>query len=515
MSGPHDSAEGAPRVRFRVLRVHADRAPAAAPPWHGPGGAWTFLDCALEGAPAATFSLGFRYEGRGDALTWGEGAIAATSREAGAAVLARLAAAFGASVPGPSPERPLALRRYELVVEEAPPRGAPGAIRSAWLVVDASASTRMRVDVELASGRGALVQPWHELYTPHLLRSLAIGLRDGPRPAATPATDPRLATAGPRIEGWRSFGSRHALAYGFRGGHYVLVEPLGSGRVVKVVDLERGEVRELTRLAGRAGDVRFGGAAPDRWLVAEAEATSDDYELCSGDPMRFWWLEDGARRELVGEWSPAAAMLAHDAIAPGADFAAIISHEELPGREDATPVVHLVDLASGTARAVDPESGGTDVVGWEAGPPTRAVLRRGFLWDPDGGRERVVADPVTGAWSRCTPPTAPGLVSPGGRWSAELAGDRILVHDLRGGPVRAFPLRPEEAEHPEHRCGWADPRYLVLVTDRFALIDAETLKMSYLTEPGDVPDYVGSPDFRWMAHRVNDFGIRIGRVVRP
>ena len=62
---------------------------------------------------------------------------------------------------------------------------------------------------------------------------------------------------------------------------------------------------------------------------------------------------------------------------------------------------------------------------------------------------------------------------------------------------------------------WRGPRYVEFQAPRPAMVDVETMKMSYLTGPDDHARYAFSPDFR-RAVRTDEHGaLSIGRVQLP
>jgi hypothetical protein len=101
----------APRLRFRILAVYPKHKPAARPPYHEPGGTWTFFDAQTLGEDPATFSAGVD-DGKpmvGDIpIGFGDAQLAVADGANGARLVDALARAFGQKPPPAGAKHPRA-----------------------------------------------------------------------------------------------------------------------------------------------------------------------------------------------------------------------------------------------------------------------------------------------------------------------------------------------------------------------------------------------------------------------
>jgi hypothetical protein len=104
--------------------------------------------------------------------------------------------------------------------------------------------------------------------------------------------------------------------------------------------------------------------------------------------------------------------------------------------------------------------------------------------------------------------------SPDGRFTVKVEEKRRLVLTETGsGKTREFVFHPYDRRHVfAEGAAWASPKYLVFQGTRTALIDVDSLKMSFPSpaESG-FPSFEFSPDFKRALGRKVD-GTYLGRV---
>lgn len=156
-----------------------------------------------------------------------------------------------------------------------------------------------------------------------------------------------------------------------------------------------------------------------------------------------------------------------------------------------------------------------ELVGWRNGG---TVVLTGTSFDKTETRRPFELDPVVGklnALDRAPDEFKPREpISPDGRFTLRLEEKRRLVLTETGnGKTREFVFHPYDRRQlfPES-AAWASPKYLVFQGTRTALIDVDSLKMSF-PSPKDsgFSAMEFSPDFKRALGR-NVGGIYSGRV---
>ncbi len=119
-----------PRVSFRVLRVHPNRAPSEAPPYHAAGGSWTFFDA--ETSDGALFGFGYddpQSVGAAaptGAPTFGKVVLTVPDAAAGKRLVETFGRAFKGPVPPEGAGRPLRPRPFTAAFLARGARRSPG-----------------------------------------------------------------------------------------------------------------------------------------------------------------------------------------------------------------------------------------------------------------------------------------------------------------------------------------------------------------------------------------------------
>jgi hypothetical protein len=519
---------------FAILAVHEGRTPAKEPPFHTPGGEWTFLDCQAGGGDPVRFTVGVLGRGKDDRpLVWGKAWLAAADRGDGARLVRLFAHAFSEDEP-PSrapqrPLKPLAIRTANLddlrrMIDDNAGEPADRWHATKWFlgVGPHEAEVFFNYNVSLMRGEFAEKDPD---YREDLLAILAIVLRDGPRPPRTPETDPNLTLSGPRIEAARRILARGSAHHLFSPGSRVLVYQDGNA----LFALEPGRPDnsvELARFEHPLWDVRVVNDLPDL-LVKEIVPAKPPVQS-SEDPARIWWVGHGKDKRLMRapeRWID----LAENALSPDGRYVALTHGKESFDRRLRYLAVCLVDLATGSTRTVEIPNRSLTPVGWKGeGECLRAVLVTN-RWGPGRDRQEVfLADPAMGSRSLDPEPSTTverlrGVVSPDGRYRAEIEDEeRLVLTDMATKERRVFAFHEDDLPFVHDECvEWAGTRFLQLTARRVALIDAASMKMSFPApedEEGESSGYRFSPDLAWAAfgrETLDGVGLYLARVVVP
>src|SRR4051812_14340567 len=101
-SGGQEAPSDDGRIPFTITKVHTGQKPSATPPFHEPGGDWTYVEAHLEADPAATFIVGVpKLASAKGSPGFGKVMFAPTTSEGGARVVAGLAKALHTTAPAP------------------------------------------------------------------------------------------------------------------------------------------------------------------------------------------------------------------------------------------------------------------------------------------------------------------------------------------------------------------------------------------------------------------------------
>ena len=156
-----------------------------------------------------------------------------------------------------------------------------------------------------------------------------------------------------------------------------------------------------------------------------------------------------------------------------------------------------------------------ELVGWKNG---RAVVLTGTGFDKVETRRAFEFDPAVGrlsALDRVPDEFKPqDRMSPDGRFAVRMEEKRRLVLTESGtGKAREFLFHPYDRRHVfAEGVAWASPKYLVFQGARTALIDVDSLKMSFPTpRESGFAAVEFSRDFKRAFGRKED-GIYLGRV---
>jgi hypothetical protein len=533
VGGPEPDQWG--RLPFTITAVHRNRTPADAPPYHAPGGDWTFLDCRADAEPAVVFTVGVAGTGpSGQPVAWGKALLAVPGRDDGARFVALFGRAFHAPIPNPRPgglpPEPLRLNTAVLGTDQRRADGGGfhgaggGWTATKWFPAADGHDAEVFFNFNLDARAGEFSEKDSD-YRADLMAVLASRLRDGPRPERTPATDPNLVADGPRIEPLRRLLDRRGSHCQFTpdGRQAVYVD----GPVVFAVSLPAGEPVEVARFDHPPWEVKVLDGSP-YLLVVEGIAQKAGVRS-SADPMRIWWV-DPARKEKVLVRGPEKDLsLSESPLSPDGRYVAMESWLEKPEKKGRYKVLQVLDRSTGKTRTVEVPGKSLSLTGWRGeGPALRAVVVADRWATGPDRPEEFVLDPATGTQEKAGtagPPAARWLTSPDGRHRAAVRDGELVLADAAGGRERRFRFHEDDRRFAhEESVEWAGPGHLKFNGPRLALIDIATLKMSYPTPAADAKlypahGYTFSLDGRWVLYEGEDgsagAGLHFGRVRRP
>jgi len=521
------------RAGFAIGEVYRNQKPTQSSPWHAPApkGAWTYFDAELAGDPGShaapiPFTVGVRVPAADASrpFSFGDAVIITSSPEAGQRFVERFATAFHAEVPATRARHPLQATTFGMAILGRNMKEGPaglheggGVTGTKWFLQDEHLEAEVFFNFDLDAKVGEFAEK-DEDYRHDLLAALAIHLRDGPLPDRTPATDPSLTLDGPRPRALHAVGSEGAEELGWRGPSLVYREPSDKGSVVLAVDPRAGarpvEVARVDHLVDGLACASPKTSSLAACLLTERESTEEG-TWSPGDVRHFWWVAKpgAAKVRVTGPWDDGHANAADEPVSPDGRFVAVTTWRPKATRGNDS-VVHIVDVSSQKEVTVAPPSASVDVVGWQgSGEGLRAIVHDRV------GNDSYLVDPVTGKLGdSVTTPGTDKSVSPDGKRRCELRADgaELAFTGADGsGPERVFHVHPDDVGYTKDgSCTWVSPRYVLIHTDRAALVDADTLKMSYPYGKDDRAAYDPSPDFQWVA-RSEGGRLQLGRMGSP
>jgi len=371
---------------------------------------------------------------------------------------------------------------------------------------------------------------------------MSLALRDGSRPPRTAAKDPNLVTTGPRIENLQPIHNAPGRSAQFvfsPGGKRLVVYTFTPGKsaAFMIDPANPAEQTPVAQLDGLMSQVIAFDADVTR-IVAVERVTDDPTRTRLDEPLRAWIIDraSGERTRVAGPWGEQISSTADEQmLSPDRRYLMISYFDHAaPTMKDGTPEIwHAYDIASGVATRVQLSERSAMLVGWTggSGAKLRAVIQTGS----DVGRRArqfVLVDPATGIVERSSvqPASVDPLVSSDRKLRMTLTpGVQLDVHNAATGRARTLKFHEDDRgfAKAEEAFTWLSPRYIRFDAQRTALIDAQTMKMSFLAgdEPSDgagarggddtKPTYFSfSPGFEWAVTRKGE-QLFIGRVIVP
>jgi hypothetical protein len=477
--GAHDPDYELP---FTITHVYEHQQPASAPPFHGPGGTWTYFDAHLTADPAATFGIGLpAFEKRGGDGIGGFGTmwLVPTTSDAGARFVKAFATKFHVEVPAGTPgalapmQVELAILGHDVSSGEVGYSGTGtwDATKCFFSSDDVDAA-ELFFNVSMSEKRGVWAEKDAD-YDADVARVLAIALRDGVPPPRTPANDPTLMATAPRLELGRPIASHRAMVIGRSPARVVLADTLEDHSVLLALDPKTGATTELYRTRDRLSEGVCDEAAA-HCLISETHGGRDRFTFSSDDPSRIVVLDGASATPLavpgVGK-SPSP-----HAISPDGRYAVI-------NGELAATVIY--DRKTKHATAPEQSHSFRDVIGWR-GPAAALVEITSFdesdaksygVWHLDTNKLEPLAE---------APAERTAATSPDGSRTVEIRNDGTIVVTPKGGAARSFVLDARDRRFAEPGCcAWLDNRYLAFPAKHFGVIDTDAMKIGFVADPGE------------------------------
>ncbi len=502
------TAEDGPTLRFAIETQHAKQRPVDHPPWHEPGGDWTFADARTDDGTRFGFGVSLGTPDR--ELAFGSAMLTVPDAEQGARLVSRFAKVFAGRATTAHPRQPLHFEPFDITI-----LGKDGSLTSTKLFLHRSGlEAEVFFDFDLDHGQGAFAEKDSD-YADDLVAWLARELRDGPEPRRTAATDSQIADHGPHVDGFLPFGKPRARFESFSDdGQLLFSTPEGDGtRLFGAVLAKPESERELLRLEHALGIVRC--TARLELCLVEEILNERPNLISSEDPRRIWLVEPKASRVLEGPWEPKASIVSKP-YSPRGEYLALAGEAM---RSDAHgSFTRLYFMPRSGAAPVVPELGETfaDVIGWTgSGPKLRALVSTGFR--SRGDQHWFAVDPRTGSTQALPekPAQADASLSPDGKLSVgcDLEQGTLTVTTLATKAARTFNVHDDERRTLEEPCAsFADARFLLFGVEPYGLIDTRTMKLSYPIAEREKFDTVHfDPTLRY-AVGARDSGLFVGLI---
>lgn len=520
-------ADRQPVLTFTITRVYAGQQPTKAAPFHQDGGDWVYFDAALDREPKVTFTvgtLGRRSDGR---VAFGKAVISVTSHEAGSGFVDAFARAFGLKSPAAAAKgtlEPLMLATAELGSGLGREAGGGFSNGGTWTATKWFASLdgeegEVFFDYDLTGKRGEFAQK-DPGYDADVLAVFAAALRDGAPPARTPQNDPTLALSGPSFVDLQPVGSRRAQTQHFGATSLLLTERRTGGDLLISIELASGKATELARVEKSIDRVVCPGSNPTRCLLRET-IPSEPGAFSSTDPSRYWVLE-GGKLAALAFGTRARHDLTRAPLSPDGRYVAVRTWLDRSSQPGAFAFVEILDRQTGKTQQIRDGEQSFDVVGWQTGLGV-AEIERGFSFDPPEQRgaldfELATAQltPVKRALRTSEEDEPPTPRSPDGKRTFQLESSTLTVTDLSSKKTRRLELHP--ADHKWAKPGafkWVSPQYLSFRGNRLALVDTDTMKLSFPLGADDKSSVEFAPDFKRVLLIGEDRVLRLARVVLP
>lgn len=505
---------------FRITTVYEKQKASTTSPFHEDGGVWTYFDCQASADRNVLFTVGIMSKNSADGalVGWGRAALAVNDQEAGGRFVELFGKSFPGVMPAPVKRSPWvgSLFVHTAILGEDLKRESGGGFsgeRGGWTATKwfpeyDGCSGEVFFNYNLEKRQGEFSEKDAD-YADDLLAVFSAVLRDGPRPERTPENDPNVTRIGPRIDSPRTLATRTISHYSFSPNSRFAVFQDGSTTRALALDGPESEPFEVARFDHVPWEIQV--QNDDLDLLVQ-EGIPERAGRSSGDPMRIWWVNHEQKEKKLLRGPEKDLSLSEAAASPDRLFVALYQWRENSGKRGRSRVLLFLDRERGSMAECD--SGGTNLshVGWkytEAGLRAVAISNRWRL-DEKEVSESILVDPTTGTSERQENVDArlelDNPLSPDGRHRVRLDKDKLVLTDLADGKQRPFILHEDDRRFADEEClAWVSPRYLRFNGQRLALIDVNTMKMSFPV-PAEVPkfdshSYTFSPNFRWVMYQ--------------
>lgn len=471
---------------FTVTKVHANRKPSAAAPFHEAGGTWSYFEAHIDGDPAATFVVGMPAFAPAKGMPgFGDTMFAPTTKAAGAKVIEHLAKALRVTAPAATPGGVLQAMKVPVAVLGVGigrlDNGLGGS--GSWTATKIFCSNgdveaaELFFNVSLADKRGEFSEKDTD-YNKDVVACLASVLRDGLPPPRTPENDPTLAAKGPHLELGKRIGGRRMERLAFTAKRTLMLEERGTESAIVEIDLKTGAAKELYKTPDRL-EHGYCDQTVTKCLI-KGSKPSGDRNTYGGDDVDQLVFLDGAKASMLDTSSFATSPNTTRApISPDGRFIVVQQHDYKTGTK-----LFAIDRQSKQMTSIASTTKGSfDVVDWvKDGGKWIAVVSDAPYEESEPAKvlDWHVEDKGITKPSKRAVPDEHSPVSPDGKRRGELKDGTLTITD--GGKQRTLKLHPADARH-FSCCEWIDSRYLDM---RGGFIDTDAMKVSLL--PKDPED---------------------------
>jgi hypothetical protein len=525
---PRESADGG-FLPLKIVKSYSNQKPLEQAPWHGEGGNWTFLDCQLVDDAKTAFVIGVQTRSAATAdspFRWGEAMVAVDDAGTGARFVDAFGKAFQQAVPPSHGTKPSKRLNAQTAVlgsnlkrdrKSGGFRGENGTwTATKWFFGGDSGEAEVFFNYSVDDKKAEFSEKDEE-YREALVEQWVICLRDGPLPERTPENDPNLTSVGPRVTGWvRVADTNESCLFTPDSSTLIISEMMTNGAMkLSTLSVEATAARKpLAQFDGSASVEQVLTNRPQLRLLITETLRQNPKIYSSDDPKRLWLVTHGEKQAVsipagVTNW-----YTSERCVSPDERFLALHQWKSVP-KQKRSRVIHLGDLAAQKWQVIEMPDTVVELVGWRKG---RAVVLTGAQFDKAETRRPFELDPATGKLEALE--RVPDefkrreLISPDDRFTVKVEEKRRLVlTETDSGKTREFVFHPYDRRHVfEGGATWASPKYLVFQGTRTALIDVDSLKMSFPSpvESG-FPAFEFSPDFKRALGRKED-GTYLGRV---
>lgn len=518
-------------LAVKIAKVYEKQKPLEQAPWHADGGDWTFLDCSLAKDPGIKFVVGARTRTSDKSeipVSWGEALIAVSDPGAGGQFVEAFARAFHAQPPPSHGNKPAGfLKLHTAVLGEGLARDAKGGFKGGrggtwsatkWFLQDDTAEAEVYFNYSPSEKRAEFAEKDEE-YRDDLMQQLVLGLRDGPLPERTPENDPNLTLTGPRVANWKRIAeTNETCQFSPDGGVLAITASEGgtNSKIYLAPITNPSERKFLGQFEGMTLVQEFLSLDQGRALVVAETIRKNPKALSTSDPQKLWLVDAQGRHEIAVPANLTNWFAFKKCVSPNGAFIALHRWQNGAGKKNSR-VIHLGNLRTGAWQKIEMPGVELELVDWPGKTPAGAVLT-GSDYGKDEVRKAYSLDLATGKLSPLESIPAefvPGnALSPDGTRSAHvIEKDRLVITDVATGRKHEFIFHPYDRRNAyADSVQWVNDHYLVFQGARTALINADTLKMSFVEEKGsDIKGVEFAPGFK-LALGTKEDGHYLGEV---
>jgi hypothetical protein len=373
-------------------------------------------------------------------------------------------------------------------------RGAGGGFKgrgdwsaTKWFLQNGQEEAELFFNFNLVSGQAEFAEKDQD-YREELIEQLVAALRDGPAPERTPENDPTLSTNGPTIVNWKQITGSNSWAGFTPDGLRLILQERDEKRVGQFYLAPASRPAERKLLGAITNSPTFNGAILTETgvmaLVTETIPTRKGV-ISSTDPRRLWLIRENEMKVVPMPPAMTNWYLPDAPLSPDGTFIAVQSWR---GKPPQTRVIHLYQVRANKWSTLELPGTIYELAGWKtaANGKLTAYVRTGMTPRTNEIRKPFLLDPSNGTLSEINtlPPELEDkrAVSPDGRRTATVREkEKLIITDVGSGQVREFQFHPSDRKSLyAESVSWVSPRYLFFQGSRPAILDADTLTMSFL-----------------------------------